>query len=254
MLGSKATCTCNDLGSAELWLASAVSIGQGLRLVSDILQDTLAGLQRTGIPAFTSQDLPDLCFTTLEALHSNPTFQGCLTRGLTPTGLRLLAWQSHAGSDSLSRNSPSQCCRARSSHICMHSLAGAEASKTLQIQHGFLQPPNIIIYCARNGSSRFPECFQLSIYCSLQPALEFLRFLKRMICCRRQPDSRCHHRCWSATGRHPRAPFTAWCPVTSIRLWRPSAASHSGADQDCNDICAELAESDQAQNVLVPFL
>ncbi|KAK9915090.1 hypothetical protein WJX75_004624 [Coccomyxa subellipsoidea] len=52
--------------------------------------EILDALQRTGLPAFTSQDLPDLCFTTLEALHSNPTFQGCLTRGGSLTAVAII--------------------------------------------------------------------------------------------------------------------------------------------------------------------
>lgn len=82
VLGARATCTCSDLCSADLWLASAVNVSGSIRLVSDILQDTLAKLHCTGMPAFIDQELPDLCDTILEALHSKITFQGCLTRGV----------------------------------------------------------------------------------------------------------------------------------------------------------------------------
>ncbi|CAL8468368.1 g7908 [Coccomyxa elongata] len=80
----------SDLCSADLWLASAVNVSGSIRLVSDILQDTLAKLHRTGMPAFIDQELPDLCDTILEALHSKITFQGCLTRGGSLTAVSII--------------------------------------------------------------------------------------------------------------------------------------------------------------------
>lgn len=155
--GSNVTCTCKDLSFAELWLASALDVSQRMRLVSDILQDTLAGLQRTGMPAFICQDLPDLCFTVLEALHSNATFQGCLTKGL---------------SCSLSRSDSSYNCRIRTFYICVHPLARAEAKKTWQFMHCFFPVHQQLSNDVCDEASGSSECFLFSrVHCYLQPTL-----------------------------------------------------------------------------------
>ncbi|BDA43680.1 hypothetical protein COCOBI_04-6940 [Coccomyxa sp. Obi] len=42
------------------------------------------------MPVFMNQELPDLCDTILEALHSKITFQGCLTRGGSLTAVSII--------------------------------------------------------------------------------------------------------------------------------------------------------------------
>jgi len=101
VLGAAVTCKFSDIRSAQLWLNTVVRVDEGLHLMSDILVDTLASLQRTGVPAFIDQELPGLCDATLEALHSISTFQGCLTRGVPQHVDSTLSFTEHSPKISL---------------------------------------------------------------------------------------------------------------------------------------------------------